>query len=101
MTLLLSRNASPGNCTVTMCHSRTQNLAEITRSADILVAAIGRPHFVTRDMVKPGAVVIDVGRNRSPAAPQKSGSRRTGAVDAAGLSQVKATLPRFREELVQ
>ena len=88
MTLLLSRNANPGNCTVTMCHSRTQNLDEITRSADILVAAIGRPHFVTPDMVKPGAVVIDVGINRIPDATKKSGTRLTGDVDAEGLSDV-------------
>ena len=88
MTLLLSRNANPGNCTVTMCHSRTQNLAEITRSADILVVAIGRPHFVTPDMVKPGAVVIDVGINRIPDATKKSGTRLTGDVDAEGLSDV-------------
>lgn len=52
------------NCTVTICHSRTQNLAEITRQADILVAAVGKAHFVTADMVKPGAAVIDVGVNR-------------------------------------
>jgi methylenetetrahydrofolate dehydrogenase (NADP+)/methenyltetrahydrofolate cyclohydrolase len=89
MTLLLSRNANPGNCTVTMCHSRTQNLAEITRSADILVAAIGRPHFVTPDMVKPGAVVIDVGINRIADATKKSGTRLTGDVDAEGLSDVE------------
>ena len=57
--LLLSRNA-----TVTVCHSRTENLADITRQADILVAAVGRPYFVTADMVKQGAVVIDVGINR-------------------------------------
>ena len=88
MTLLLSRNANPGNCTVTMCHSRTQNLTEITRSADILVAAIGRPHFVTPDMVKPGAVVIDVGINRIADATKKSGTRLTGDVDAEGLSDV-------------
>ena len=87
MTLLLSRNAKPGNCTVTMCHSRTQNLAEITRSADILVAAIGQPHFVTPDMVKPGAVVIDVGINRIPDATKKSDTL-TGDVDAEGLSDV-------------
>lgn len=80
MTLLLSRNANPGNCTVTMCHSRTKNLVELTRSADILIAAIGRPHFVTADMVKPGAVVIDVGINRIPDASKKSGSRLTGDV---------------------
>ena len=92
MTLLLSRNANPGNCTVTMCHSHTQNLSEITRSADILVAAIGRPHFVTADMVKPGAVVIDVGINRIPDATKKSGTRLTGDVDAEGLSEVDGYL---------
>lgn len=80
MTLLLSRNANPGNCTVTMCHSRTQNLEEITRSADILIAAIGRAHFVTPDMIKPGAVVIDVGINRIEDTTRKSGSRLTGDV---------------------
>lgn len=62
--LLLAHNA-----TVTVCHSRTQNLAEVTREADILVAAIGKPHFVTADMIKPGATVIDVGINRI--APKK------------------------------
>jgi methylenetetrahydrofolate dehydrogenase (NADP+)/methenyltetrahydrofolate cyclohydrolase len=80
MTLLLSRNANPGNCTVTMCHSRTQNLADITRSADILIAAIGKAHFVTPDMIKPGAVIIDVGINRIEDASRKSGSRLTGDV---------------------
>ena len=80
MTLLLSRNANPGNCTVTMCHSRTKDLAKLTRSADILIAAIGKPHFVTADMVKPRAVVIDVGINRIPDASKKSGSRLTGDV---------------------
>lgn len=88
MTLLLSRNANPGNCTVTMCHSRTQNLQAITRSADILIAAIGRPHFVTADMVKPGAVVIDVGINRIPDATKKSGTRLTGDVDYDALSNM-------------
>jgi methylenetetrahydrofolate dehydrogenase (NADP+)/methenyltetrahydrofolate cyclohydrolase len=81
MALLLSRNASPGNCTVTICHSRTQNLAEITRTADILIAAIGKPHFVTSDMIKPGAVVIDVGINRIKDGTKKSGFRLTGDVD--------------------
>jgi methylenetetrahydrofolate dehydrogenase (NADP+)/methenyltetrahydrofolate cyclohydrolase len=80
MTLLLSRNSNPGNCTVTMCHSRTQNLAEITRSADILIAAIGKTHFVTPEMIKPGAVVIDVGINRIADDSRKSGSRLTGDV---------------------
>ena len=64
MANLLSRNSNPGNCTVTLCHSRTKNLAEFTRSADILVAALGKAEFVTADMVKDGAVVIDVGITR-------------------------------------
>lgn len=64
MANLLSRNSNPGNCTVTLCHSRTQNLAEFTRAADILVVALGRPEFVTADMVKEGVVVIDVGITR-------------------------------------
>jgi methylenetetrahydrofolate dehydrogenase (NADP+)/methenyltetrahydrofolate cyclohydrolase len=81
MALLLRRNGVPGNCTVTVCHSRTQDLADHTRRADILVAAIGRAHFVTEDMVKPGAVVIDVGINRIPDAAKKSGHRLTGDVD--------------------
>ena len=81
MALLLRRNEAPGNCTVTVCHSRTQDLAAYTRRADILVAAIGRAHFVTADMVKEGAVVIDVGINRIPDTTKKSGSRLTGDVD--------------------
>lgn len=81
MALLLRRNGALGNCTVTVCHSRTQDLADHTRRADILVAAIGRAHFVTEDMVKPGAVVIDVGINRIPDATKKSGHRLTGDVD--------------------
>ena len=81
MALLLRRNGVPGNCTVTVCHSRTQDLADHTRRDDILVAAIGRAHFVTEDMVKPGAVVIDVGINRIPDATKKSGHRLTGDVD--------------------
>lgn len=64
MSLLLSRKASPGNCTVTLCHSQTRDLASITAKADILIAAIGKPEFVTADMVKQGAVVIDVGIHR-------------------------------------
>ncbi len=81
MALLLRRNGAPGNCTVTVCHSRTKDLAEHTRRADILVAAIGRAHFVTADMVKEGAVVLDVGINRIPDASKKSGHRLTGDVD--------------------
>ena len=63
MSILLSRNDYPGNCTVTMCHSRTTNLEELCHQADIIVAALGRPVFVKADMIKPGAVVIDVGMN--------------------------------------
>ena len=81
MALLLRRNGAPGNCTVTVCHSRTQDLAEHTRRADILVAAIGRAHFVTANMVKEGAVVIDVGINRIPDASKKSGLATDGDVD--------------------
>lgn len=76
--LLLSKKL---NATVTVCHSRTRGLAEIVRQADILVAAIGKPRFITEDMVKPGAVVIDVGINRVPDASKKSGYRLVGDVD--------------------
>lgn len=86
MALLLRRNGAPGNCTVTVCHSRTKDLAEHTRRADILVAAIGRAHFVTADMVKEGAVVLDVGINRIPDASKKSGHRLTGDVDFDAVS---------------
>ena len=64
MSILMSRNAEPGNCTVTLTHSRTQNLKEITKSADILIVALGKPAFLTADMVKKGAVVIDVGTDQ-------------------------------------
>ena len=64
MSILLSRNSKKANCTVTLCHSRTKNLKEVCASADILVAAIGKPEFITPDMVKEGAVVIDVGIHR-------------------------------------
>ena len=81
MTILLSRNGNPGNATVTLCHSRTKNLAEITRTADMIVAAIGKPRFVTADMVKDGAIIIDVGINRVDDPSKKSGSRLVGDVD--------------------
>jgi methylenetetrahydrofolate dehydrogenase (NADP+)/methenyltetrahydrofolate cyclohydrolase len=69
------------DCTVTIAHSRTADLAAITRQADILIAAIGKPHFIKADMVKPGAVVIDVGINRVADATKKSGYRIVGDVD--------------------
>ena len=78
--LLMSRKGMPGNCTVTICHSRTRDLAKVTREADILVAAIGRPEFVTTDMVKPGAAVIDVGINRVDDPTRPRGYRLVGDV---------------------
>ena len=81
MAVMLSKRAYPGNCTVTICHSRTENLKEITLQADILIPALGKPGFVTEDMVKPGAVVIDVGTTRVPSTETKSGFRLKGDVD--------------------
>lgn len=81
MSVLMSRNANPGNATVTICHSKTKNLKEICLQADIIVAAIGRPRYVTADMVKEGAIVLDVGINRIDDATKKSGSRLVGDVD--------------------
>lgn len=86
MSILLSRKAYPGDATVTICHSRTQNLAMHTRRADILVAAIGSPDFINGDMVKEGVVVIDVGMNRVEDATAKSGFRLTGDVDYASVA---------------
>ena len=80
ISILMFRNGYPGNATVTVCHSKTQNLKEITSKADILVVAIGKAEFVSADMVKEGAVVIDVGIHRMPDASKKSGFRLTGDV---------------------
>ncbi|WP_186758384.1 bifunctional methylenetetrahydrofolate dehydrogenase/methenyltetrahydrofolate cyclohydrolase FolD [Echinicola salinicaeni] len=80
MSILMARNGNPGNCTVTLTHSRTQNLKEITKTADILIVAIGKPEFVTADMVKDGAVVVDVGIHRIEDASKKSGFRLIGDV---------------------
>lgn len=81
MAILMSRNANPGNATVTIAHSRTKNLAELCRSADILIVAIGKTEFITADMVKEGAVVIDVGQTRVPDSSKKAGYRNVGDVD--------------------
>ncbi len=86
MSILLSRKQNPGNATVTLCHSRTADLAEHTRRADILVASIGKPNIITGDMVKEGVVVIDVGINRVEDATAKRGYRLTGDVDFASVS---------------
>lgn len=81
MAVLMSRKDEHADCTVTMCHSRTKNIKDFTLQADILVAAIGKPQFVTADMVKEGAVVIDVGIHRIPSDKTKSGFRLVGDVD--------------------
>ncbi len=80
MSILMGRNTNPGNSTVTMVHSRTQNMEEITKQADILIVAVGRPEFVTADMVKEGAVVVDVGIHRIEDTSKKSGFRLLGDV---------------------
>jgi methylenetetrahydrofolate dehydrogenase (NADP+)/methenyltetrahydrofolate cyclohydrolase len=94
MSMLLSAAASYGNATVTLCHSRTQNLASFTQQADILVVALGKPGFVTADMVKEGAVIIDVGTTRVDDPTRKSGWRLCGDVDYdAVFSKVSAITP--------
>jgi 5,10-methylene-tetrahydrofolate dehydrogenase/Methenyl tetrahydrofolate cyclohydrolase len=77
---LLMQKGEPGDCTVTVCHSRTPNIKEVCLSADIIIAALGSPEFVTADMVKKGAVLVDVGTTRVPDATKKSGFRLTGDV---------------------
>lgn len=80
VSILLGRSAYPGNCTVTLCHSKTKNLREFTLKADIIIAAIGKPYFITADMVKDGAVVIDVGTTRIATTETKSGFKLAGDV---------------------
>jgi len=80
MSILMARNGYPGNATVTLTHSKTENLAAICQTADILIVAIGKPEFVTADMVKPGAVVIDVGIHRIADETKKTGFRLIGDV---------------------
>lgn len=82
---LMMQKAQPGNATVTVCHSATPDIKEICREADIIIAALGSPGFVTEDMVKPGAVIIDVGTTRVPDATRKSGFRLCGDVDFANV----------------
>jgi len=81
ISILLSRNNATGNATVTLCHSRTKDLPSVCRQADIIIAAIGKPNFVTADMVKENAVVIDVGINRVKDESKKSGFALKGDVD--------------------
>lgn len=90
MSILLSRKSEVGNATVTLCHSRTKNLSEHTKRADILIASIGRPNTITEDMVKEGVVIIDVGINRVDDASRKRGYRLVGDVDFEGTG-IKAS----------
>ena len=87
ISILLSRNNDAGNATVTLCHSRTKNIKDLCKEADIIIAAIGKPSFVTEDMVKEGAVVIDVGINRIKDDTKKSGYALTGDVDFENVSE--------------
>lgn len=80
MSILMARNSVPGNCTVTLCHSKTKNLKAFTQTADILIVALGKPEFITADMVKEGAVVIDVGITRIQSDKTKSGYKLLGDV---------------------
>jgi len=92
MSILLSRNEEMGNATVTLCHSRTQNLKDMCLQADILIAALGKPGFVKADMVKNGAVVIDVGTTRVPDSSKKSGFALKGDVDYSSVSEITSAI---------
>jgi methylenetetrahydrofolate dehydrogenase (NADP+)/methenyltetrahydrofolate cyclohydrolase len=92
MALLLSRKGDQGDATVTICHSRTPDVAQECLRADILVAAIGRPRFVTATMIKPGAAVIDVGVNRLPDPSAPKGARLVGDVDFEAVRHVASAL---------
>lgn len=92
MASLLLHKGPGGNATVTVCHSRTKNLPEVTRQADILIAAIGSPEFVKGDWIKPGAVVIDVGVNRVDDASVEKGYRLVGDVDFAAAKEVASAI---------
>ena len=85
MSILMARNTNPGNCTVTLTHSRTKNLNEITKTADILIVALGKAEFVTANMVKEGVVIIDVGITRIKSNKTKSGWKLLGDVDFKGV----------------
>lgn len=84
--ILMTKNTYPGNATVTFCHSKTQNLKEVCAQADILIVAMGKPEFITADMVKEGAVVVDVGIHRLPDASKKSGFKLVGDVKFAEVA---------------
>ena len=86
MSILMARNTTPGNCTVTICHSRTPDIKKYTLDADILIVAIGKKNFITADMVTDGVVVIDVGMNRETSTLTKSGYKLYGDVDFEGVA---------------
>ena len=90
ISILMARNSTPGNATVTLTHRHTQNLEQITRSADILIVAVGIPGFIREDMIKPGATVIDVGINRVEDETRKRGYRLVGDVDPLGANEKAA-----------
>jgi len=92
LSIMLSRNTNPGNCTVTLAHSRTANLKEVCQSADILVAALGKPGFITKEMVKPGAVVIDVGTTRVDDSSRERGWRLCGDVDFDNVAPIVSAI---------
>ena len=92
MAALMVQKGPGADSTVTVVHSRTANLAEITRTADILVVAIGKPRFITADMVRPGAVVIDVGTNRIEDPTHPKGSRLVGDVDFDAVKEVASAI---------
>jgi methylenetetrahydrofolate dehydrogenase (NADP+)/methenyltetrahydrofolate cyclohydrolase len=92
MAALMVQGGAGADATVTICHSRTKDLASHTRRADILIVAAGRPRMITADMVKRGAVVIDVGMNRIADASTKSGTRLVGDVDFDGVRQVASLI---------
>jgi methylenetetrahydrofolate dehydrogenase (NADP+)/methenyltetrahydrofolate cyclohydrolase len=92
MANLLIQDGPGGNATVTVCHSRTRDLPAVTRTADILIAAIGKPEFITREMVRPGAVVIDVGINRVDDAGNAKGYRLVGDVAYAAVTEVASAI---------
>jgi methylenetetrahydrofolate dehydrogenase (NADP+)/methenyltetrahydrofolate cyclohydrolase len=92
MSLLMSSNTEFGNSTVTLCHSRTVDVADYTKQADILIVALGKPGFITSDMVKPGAVVIDVGITRIDDASRKSGFYLKGDVDFESVKEIASYL---------
>jgi len=92
MAALLLQNGPGGNATVTVCHSNTRDIGSVTRQADILIVAIGKPEFVTGDMVKAGAVVIDVGVNRVDDASTKTGYRLVGDVQFSGAKKVASAI---------